>query len=104
MGGLNGKSVQDGMAEAKQKLAKVEAASQEASALEEAHAAQAATATKEFEEVHAAMKTAIEQEAEAGHTYRRLSDQRAEESQREVDCRQQLLEEQRKLNILEVMA
>merc|ERR1712008_502514 len=65
--GLNGKSVQDGMAEAKQELAKVEAASQEASALEEVHAAQAATATKEFEEVHAAMKAAIEQEAEAGH-------------------------------------
>jgi len=102
--GLNGKSVQDGMAEAKQELAKVEAACQEASFLKEAHAAQAATATKEFEEVHAAMEAAIEQEVEAGHTYRRLSDQRAEESQREVDCRQQLLEEQRKLNILEVMA
>merc|ERR1712079_164763 len=102
--GLNGKSVQDGIAEAKQELAKMEAACQEANALEEAHAEQAATATKEFEEMQAVMNAAIEQEAEAGNTYRRLSDQRAEESQRESDCRQQLLEEQRKLNMLEVMA
>jgi len=101
---LNGKSVREGMAEAKQELAKVEAQCQESSALEEAHAAQAAATTKEFEETQIIMKGAIERETEAAQTYRRLSDQRAEESQREVDCRQQLLEEQRKLNILEVMA
>jgi len=101
---LNGKSVREGMAEAKQELAKVEAQCQESSALEEAHAAQAAATTKEFEETQIIMKEAIERETEAAQTYRRLSDQRAEESQREVDCRQQLLEEQRKLNILEVMA
>jgi len=101
---LNGKSAQDGMAEAKQELAKVEAQLQEAVALEEAHRAQAEAAVKEFDEIQAIMKEAIEKESDAAHKYRQMSDQRAEASHKEMDRRQQLLEEQKKLNMLEVMA
>jgi len=101
---LNGKSAQDGMAEAKQELAKVEAQLQEAVALEEAHRAQAEAAVKEFDEIQAMMNEAIDKESEAAHKYRQMSDQRAEASHKEMDRRQQLLEEQKTLNMLEVMA
>merc|ERR1712032_1140223 len=68
------------------------------------HAAQAAVATKEFEEIQALMTEVLDKETGASHKYRQLSDQRAAAAQRELDYRQQFVEEQRKLNMLEVMA
>merc|ERR1712008_672611 len=81
---LNGKSVPDGMAEAKQELAKVEAQMQEASALEEAHRAQATAAGKEFEEIQAKMAEALDKENEAAHKYRDLCNQQSDSSDREL--------------------
>jgi len=101
---LNGKSLQDGLSDAKQELAKLEAQCQEAHALEEAHGASAVAAAKEFQEIQATMHEAIETETEAANSHRQLSDRSAEASQQELDRRQQLLEEQSKLNMLEVMA
>eukprot|EP00411_Alexandrium_monilatum_P060817 CAMPEP_0175500222 /NCGR_PEP_ID=MMETSP0096-20121207/6212_1 /TAXON_ID=311494 /ORGANISM="Alexandrium monilatum, Strain CCMP3105" /LENGTH=351 /DNA_ID=CAMNT_0016802261 /DNA_START=60 /DNA_END=1113 /DNA_ORIENTATION=+ len=97
-------SLEEALAEAKQVIATADAKIAEAAALEEAQDAQAKAAQEEFEQARAEVEAAIAKEAEATERHRKLKEKRQEAVDKEDLERRRLLEAQKKLAMMEVMA
>ena len=98
------KSIEEALAEAKLTLQGAEATTQETAALEEAQAKQVDDAAKEFDRAKAQVEEAMGAEFQAASKYRRLKDERNKSLTRVEEQRRKLLEEQKRLAMLEVMA
>ena len=101
---LNEKSIEDAMSEAKAKLQKEEAMMEEVSALESSHAKQVEEAQKEFEEVKVEVAAAMEKEQEAAKKWAETKKRKLEVQGTVSAKRTELLEAQKKLAMIEVIA
>mmetsp|Transcript_68108 Transcript_68108/g.190189 ORF Transcript_68108/g.190189 Transcript_68108/m.190189 type:complete len:331 (+) Transcript_68108:118-1110(+) len=101
---LGEKSVEDALLEAKSVLQKQDAMIEEAAALEVAQEKQVTEAQQEFDKAKADVAEAIDKEKESANKYRELKGKRQEFTKKNESQRMELLEAQKKLAMLEVLA
>jgi len=101
---LGDKPVEEGMYEAKGGFQIADVQVQEMAAFEEAQSRQADEALKEFEDAKAKVAAAIDAEAASAEKYREMQEKRKEANAKVNNKRRELLEEQKKLAMLEVVA
>lgn len=102
--GLGDKSIEDAVAEQKGLLKQAEAMIEESSALDDAQAKQATDAQKEFDKAKADVTSLMDAEMAAAAKYRDMKIRRTDALKTVESKRNELLESQKKLAMLEVMA
>merc|ERR1712130_2948 len=101
---LKTKSVEECLAEARAELENTNKKIEEAAALEESQEALCKDAKHAFDQTRAEVETAMKEEEAAGAEYKAATDKKSAAEQRTQEERNKLMEAQKKLTMLDVMA